>query len=1111
MHQKIEYFILFGILIVSSGVQAEHHCSQWLAKIISSQGKVDIQYAGESIWKTVSSDQTFCDNDKIRTRKHSRVTILLRNESRATLKQSSTLIFLPPEQKTSSWYLRLLEGASFFRSREPQRLNIQTPFINAVHQGTEFLVTVDSEHAEIKVFDGQVAANNQQGEILIKQGFTGIAYKSQPPQVKALSIRPEDTVQWTLYYPPVINIEKGRVSKLNADDNQQPIGNLDKALSLLDKNQDLQNDSHYLTYIASLLLSVGSVDEALKFIDQVQTLEPDYSDALALRAIVSVVKNRQDEALNFAQKATTLNPQSATAQIALSYAYQSKLKIESALEATQKAVVLSPDNALAWARLSELQLSTGERSDALKSAQKAQQLNPRLDRTQTILGFAHLAEVDIDEANTAFTKSINLNSADPLARLGLGLAKIRKGNVEEGTRDLETAVSLDPDNAIMRSYLGKAYYELKNDGYAATELTIAKKIDPNDPTPWFYDAIRKQTTNRPVEALHDMQKAIELNDNRAVYRSKLLLDEDLAARSASLGRIYNDLGFQQLGLIEGWKSVNQDPQNFSAHRLLADNYASLPRHEIARVSELLQSQLLQPINSTPIQPQLVESRLGILEGLGSSTLSTNEYNPLFIGKKLNLQTNIIYGNNNTFGEDVVVSGLFDRASFNFGQFHYESDGYRANNDQDQNIYNAFIQYALTNKTNLQFEYRHQNSNNGDLSLKFDRSKFSNKLRETLKKNTFRLGASHRFTPESILIISALQSDFDEKKDGEQTNELTSNEGYLVETQYIFKKDNLKVILGTGFFRTKIKVTNTIKVTPCPVPSLAPSCIDARKPTYIDHDNGYIYTYFTPLNDINLSLGLSINSVDDEFGDRLQYNPKVGLIWNVSDFLTLRGAAFRVLKRNLLGDQTVEPTQISGFNQFFDDQNSTDTWLYGLASDFKITNNITSGVELTLRDLDVKFIESESAQSADWSESLIKSYVFWTPHRWWGLGIGYQFEKFNQTKDLNLGTLELETHRIPLSLNFFHPSGLSTKFSATYFNQSGNFIDNSSDSKPIFDDSSNFWVLDFIASYRLPKRYGKINFGILNVLNENFNFEERDKNNPRNSPDRSFYGSITLSF
>jgi hypothetical protein len=48
-----------------------------------------------------------------------------------------------------------------------------------------------------------------------------------------------------------------------------------------------------------------------------------------------------------------------------------------------------------------------------------------------------------------------------------------------------------------------------------------------------------------------------------------VLDQDLAARNAALGRIYGDLGFKQLGLVEGWKSVNADPGDYSGHRLPA--------------------------------------------------------------------------------------------------------------------------------------------------------------------------------------------------------------------------------------------------------------------------------------------------------------------------------------------------------------------------------------------------------------------------------------------------------------------------------------------------------------------------------------------------------------
>ena len=182
---------------------------------------------------------------------------------------------------------------------------------------------------------------------------------------------------------------------------------------------------------------------------------------------------------------------------------------------------------------------------------------------------------------------------------------------------------------MMRSYLGKAYYEEKRSDKVSEQLKIAKKKDPKDPTPYLYDAIEKQTTNRPVEALHDLQTSIELNNNRAPYRSQLLLDSDLASRSAAIGRIYTDLGFQKRALLEGWLSATTDPTNFSAHRFLADSYSVLQRHEIARVSELLQSQLLQPTNMTPIQPRLGESNLFLINAGGPGTLSFREFNPLF--------------------------------------------------------------------------------------------------------------------------------------------------------------------------------------------------------------------------------------------------------------------------------------------------------------------------------------------------------------------------------------------------------------------------------------------------------------------------------------------------
>jgi tetratricopeptide (TPR) repeat protein len=470
-------------------------------------------------------------------------------------------------------------------------------------EGTEGLIRVEADRALITIFDGQVLASNTAGSLMLTGGQSAVAEAGKAPVGRVVA-RPRDAVHWALYYPPVMLLAPGE-----APPKEDP------------------GDPRFLAYRAAQLLAVGRVDEAEGDIQQALKLDPGYSDAYALQAIIFVVQNEREKALGSAQKAVETGLSSATAHIALSYAQQAGFDLEGARASVEKAVNLDAFDALAWARLAELWSSFGRLGKGLDAAKKAVEIDPDLSRTQMVLGFAYLTQVKTTESRAAFEKAIKLDEADPLSRLGLGLAKIRDGNLDAGGREIEIAASLDPNNSIVRSYLGKTYFEKKQIGLDEREYAIAKELDPNDPTPWFYDAIAKQTTNRPVEALHDYQKAIELNDNRAVYRSKLNLDSDEAARSAAIARVYSDLGFQQLALVEGYKSVNTDPTNHSAHRFLADSYAVRPRHEIARVSELLQSQLLQPTNITPIQPRLAESNQFLIAAQGPGALSFNEFSP----------------------------------------------------------------------------------------------------------------------------------------------------------------------------------------------------------------------------------------------------------------------------------------------------------------------------------------------------------------------------------------------------------------------------------------------------------------------------------------------------
>src|SRR5262249_45220262 len=161
--------------------------------------------------------------------------------------------------------------------------------------------------------------------------------------------------------------------------------------------------------------------------------------------------------------------------------------------------------------------------------------------------------------------------------------------------------------AVLRSYLGKAFADAWDDARASKELKIARGLDPNDPTSWLYSALLKQQQNRINEAVDDLEASQERNDNRSLFRSRLLLDEDRAVRSANLVSIYRDVGMFDYSIREASRAVTADYANYSAHLFLANSYNELRdpnlinlRYETATFSEYLVANLLAPVGATPL-------------------------------------------------------------------------------------------------------------------------------------------------------------------------------------------------------------------------------------------------------------------------------------------------------------------------------------------------------------------------------------------------------------------------------------------------------------------------------------------------------------------------------
>lgn len=1137
--EHLPCFLILVVLSVVSGINPEPalsaRCEHWVAKVVSVEGMIEARSVGEESWERSETGDTYCAGDTVRVPQW-RAALVLKNETIIRLDAGSEVTFTEFKEEKPSW-IDLLKGMVHFLSRTPQRLTVTTPFVNGTIEGTEFLFRVNKNGSQLWVFEGRVLLENELGNVPVVSGQSAVTHKGEPPQ-HVIVVRPRDAVQWALYYPPLFDYRAAQLAGpdaptlLKATQNYEE-GDVLGALSQLDNVSPARRNVHYFTLRAGMLLSIGRVDQAQADISEALNRDADNGVALALLSVIALVNNNNQEALQLAQRATERAPDSSIPRIALSYAQQGALQIDQASASAQDAARLAPEDALAQARVAELWLARGYAGRAIEAARLAVERNPTLSRPHTVLGFARLTTMEIEKAATAFQQAIALDQADPLPRLGLGLTKIRRNELEDGRREIETAITLDPNNSILRSYLGKIYFEEKRDGLDETQYEMAKELDPHDPTPWFYDAIRKQLVNKPIDALHDYQESLRLNDNRAVYRGRLLLDQDVAARGATVGRIYNNLGFNQRGRVEGWYSLSNDPASPMAHRLLSDTYSVLPRFGIARVSELLQSQLLQPLNTNNLQPQLAFSNLQIIEAGGPSAVSLNEFNPIFMRDRPRLLVNSVVGNNDTYGGNVTGSILHGPVSVSAGAYGFKSEpDFRDNFDVKHTIYNIFGQAAFHPQFNVQTEYRYRHTEQGDLVLNFDPKNFNADQRTTIDENVVRAGARFTPGPHSDIIGSYIYSRLEQngftpsQAGGPSIDGNAVDNANQVEGQYLFRNGIFNAQIGGGYTHVDSNNVFNLQATAVPFPPFClppigspPSCNAIQKDRFtVRNANAYVYLNVHWPQQIVWTGGLAYESINDRSNEYDRVLPKAGMQWNMTDWARLRLSYVQTVKRPLVADQTIEPTQVAGFNQFFDDTNGAITEQEGVALDLTLTKDLYTGFQLAHRELKSPTISNLESVTHDRREDRALGYVYWAPHPWLAFTAEGSWERFKRSaSDPSVvqggEPLKVETVVVPLSTRFFHPSGF-------FAGVRGNFVWQEVDLPPTanFDDGhDNFFLVDADVGYRLPKRFGIISLEVRNLFDTSFHYQDINTQTAREAstspflPTRMVFGRLTLSF
>ncbi len=1138
-------------------------CDVPAGRLVSAQAAVELRPAGEDGWRPIVPPHVLCEGDIVTVRSPGRAAIVLEGDTLVRLDQHTTLHLLRagPERDAE---LALATGLIHVITHLRKRFGVSTPFVNALVEGTEFTVASAADEAQVAVASGVVRAHNALGDAVLGAGEAVRAGPGAAP--RAIAVRPLDAMRWAIHYPQIIWHDDATLAAL-APEQRTAITQAQwhmaaarhaEALAALPEAAPGAASVLVESLRAALLLALGRVDAA----DARLELLADRGDAhiAALEAIVRVARNDRDGALAAAQRAraasraavsipgapaeaaaaaeaagvaapppreeaatagettataaivdASRHPAAAAAELALSYALQARGALPQALEAARQATRLAPHHPFAWARRAELELALAQLERGRHAAAQALALAPALPRAQALLGFALLLEGATAAAQARFAAAIAADSADPLPRLGSGLAQVRAGELAAGRREIELAVLLDPGNAELRSYLGRVYVEADRAALGGRELELARRLDPASPTPWHVDAFRKLRANDPLGALADGRRAIELNANRAVLRSPLLLDLDRAARSASLGPAYADLGFDQSMRIAALDALGDDPAGPAGHRLLADAYAELARFESARLSELLQAELRQPIGQLPLPPQFLAAELPIVDA--PRALAPEEATTLFERGPGQFAASALGGSQATRGASVLAARSSERAQLSFGHFDYRRDGLHEGYDIDLSGTRLGLQFAASPATLLRADFGTSARRGGEVAAQLlaGAGLLPTRLDHRVDRDSARLALRHAPTPEREWIVTAAaqratehsldrlagaavlpfaQADFDLR------TRLHARELGLL---YGLRGEHHGLVAGAHGYRQHGRASQALSLC-ClfgPDPISTPLGPPTRART--EHRSVFAYLELQPLRWATLHLGAAHDALDAERPVSVErLNAKLGARLRLAPRTTLGVASFEGVKGPKYRDQTLEPTQFAGFNQLFDDLDGTRWRRKAVGLDHRFNDGGGMGLEWSRRALDVPGLGCGAADClADWDERLHRAYLELPLGRRAALAAAWHFERLTLAGDAaDSPSLpqRVRTELLPLRLWLRPSARLTTLLEAVRVHQRAAIADGLGG---IESRAARYWLANARLAYTRADRRLSVSLAVYNLFDRRFAFQNTDfSGNPR---------------
>ncbi|HEX3988021.1 MAG TPA: TonB-dependent receptor, partial [Verrucomicrobiae bacterium] len=470
-------------------------------------------------------------------------------------------------------------------------------------------------------------------------------------------------------------------------------------------------------------------------------------------------------------------------------------------------------------------------------------------------------------------------------------------------------------------------------------------------------ALLADQRNSINQAISDLEHSESLNNNRAVFRSKDMLDQDAAVRSANLALIYKDAGLNDVAVREATKSVQDDYANYSAHLFLSDTYDALRdpkdanlRYQTPWEDELLVANLLAPVGA----------------GILSQSVSQQEYSKLFTSDGAGIFSQTEFFSRGAWIENASQFGAVDDMAYSLNGFYYSDPGWRPNNDIENSDFSAQVKYQLDPKDTLFLQIERTEVDAGDVLEHYSYNTpapgpnnellnvapdYDPSVRQTEIQDPNILVGYHRDWGngnQTIALYRGLQ-DYFTANDANYSAPLLSSDGAAgifphvysavtalqsttelnsVEAQHIFQNDLNEIIVGTRYQAESIQTANTLFEPAIFAPTGTPLPGVPQVDSDFERFSAYGYYTLKLFDSLRLTAGATydwerfplniagppLSNAEDERG---RLSPKAGIDWTLAEGTRLRADYTRSMS-GLLNDSStlIEPSEVGGFNQEF---------------------------------------------------------------------------------------------------------------------------------------------------------------------------------------------------